>query len=301
MKNRDLWFFTGVSIGALSLTMVRRYRKRRNMEILTWQKQRCLDLDVLACPECRGVLIISPLPEGEGLHCRDCQIDYLVVDGIPQFILQKELTGMNKRFAQMYDWFSWIYVAFGKIGFAYIGMNEETARREITDRLDPQGGRILEVSIGPGVNLPYLVGRSDVGGIYGLDISPGQLNRCRDYVAHQNWDVHLDLGNAEQLPYQDNSFDGVFHIGGINFFNDKKAAIEEMIRVAKPGARILIADETEKGARAYEKIIPIFKDSFGGNRKPIVAPLDLVPPEMLETRLSEAWKGWLYCLEFRKP
>jgi hypothetical protein len=26
-----------------------------------------------------------------------------------------------------------------------------------------------------------------------------------------------------------------------------------------------------------------------------------VPPEMLETRLFDAWKGWFYCIEFRKP
>jgi len=74
-----------------------------------------------------------------------------------------------------------------------------------------------------------------------------------------------------------------------------------MIRVAKPGARILIADETEKGARGCEKFISGFRQSFGGRRQPIVAPLELMPPEMLETRAADVWKGWLYCLEFRKP
>jgi ubiquinone/menaquinone biosynthesis C-methylase UbiE len=180
-------------------------------------------------------------------------------------------------------------------------MPEEQARREITDRLDPKGGRVLEVSVGPGVNLPYLVGRPDVGEIYGLDLSPGQLNRCREYIAHQGWDIPLQLGSAEQLPYQNNTFDGVFHIGGINFFNDKKKAIEEMIRVAKPGARILIGDETEKGAQGYEKFIPGFKDSFGGKRDAIQPPIDLVPDAMLETRIFDIWKGWFYCIEFRKP
>jgi len=90
-------------------------------------------------------------------------------------------------------------------------------------------------------------------------------------------------------------------VGGINFFNDKKAAIDEMIRVARPGTRILIADESEKGARGYEKFIPGFKKSFSGQRAAIVAPVDLVPKTMLETRLFDVWKGWLYCLEFRKP
>jgi ubiquinone/menaquinone biosynthesis C-methylase UbiE len=223
------------------------------------------------------------------------------VDGIPRFLQPETLTGFNSRFSHLYDWFSWGYRLFSKVAFAYIGMDEETGRREITDRLDPQGGTVLEVSIGPGVNLPYIIDRPDVGGVYGLDISLGQLQRCQSYAAKKSWDVELFLGNGEQLPFRDDSFGGVFHVGGINFFNDKKAAIDEMIRVARPGARILIADETEKGAQGYEKFIPGFKKSFGGKREPIVAPLNLVPDRMCEKRLCDVWKGWLYCIEFRKP
>jgi len=262
-------------------------------------------LDVVACPVCHHPMTLQtdsndPIKTGY-LRCSHCQKDYAIAEGIPHFLASEELTGFNRRFARLYNWFSWIYRAFSKIAFAYIGMSEETGRREITDRLDPRGGRVLEVSIGPGVNLPYLVNRSDVGEIFGLDISSGQLQRCQSYVRKKGWEVELFLGNGEQLPFQDESFDGVFHVGGINFFNNKKAAIDEMIRVSKPGSRILIADETEKGARGYEKFIPGFKKSFNNKRNVIVPPIDLVPPEMLETRVFDVWKGWLYCLEFCKP
>jgi ubiquinone/menaquinone biosynthesis C-methylase UbiE/uncharacterized protein YbaR (Trm112 family) len=302
MKNKNSWFTVGTAIGAglLSYTLVR-HRHRVMAESLEWQKQRHPALDVFACPDCHGTLASVALVSGDGYHCSTCQKEYPVVGGIPHFIQPEKLTGLNKRFAGMYDWFSWGYRAFSKIAFAYIGMSEEEARREITDRLEPKGGRLLEVSIGPGVNLPYLVRRPDVGEIFGLDISPGQLYRCREYIAHRGWDVQLQLGNAEQLPYQDNSFNGVFHLGGINFFNDKKKAIEEMIRVAKPGTRILICDENEKGARAYERFLPSFKQAAGKQRPAVVPPVDLLPPEMQEVRLFEVWKGWMYCIEFRKP
>jgi ubiquinone/menaquinone biosynthesis C-methylase UbiE/uncharacterized protein YbaR (Trm112 family) len=261
-------------------------------------------LDLLACPACQQALILQADagdPAVEHLNCPHCMKNYVIVDGIPHFLTPAELTGLNRRFSILYNWFSWIYRIFSKIAFAYIGMCEETGRREITDRLDPHGGRVLEVSIGPGVNLPYLINRPDVGEIFGLDISLGQLQRCRSYVHIKRWEVELFLGNGEQLPFQDGSFDSVFHVGGINFFNNKKAAIDEIIRVARSGARILIADETEKGAQGYEKFIPGFKNSFGSKRNRIVAPVDLVPNEMLETCLFDVWKGWLYCLEFRKP
>lgn len=301
-RNRNVRVITGLAfgMGALSLVLARRYR-RVSAESLAWQKRLRPAQDVLACPVCHGALILVSLMDGEGYHRQTCQKGYPVVGGIPHFIQTEELVGMNKAFTQAYDWFSWGYRAFSNVAFAYIGISEEQARRQVTDRLEPNGGRVLEVSIGPGVNLPYLVGRTDVGEIFGLDISQGQLNRCREYVAHQGWDIHLDLGNAEQLPYQDNSFEGVFHLGGINFFNDKRKAIVEMIRVAKPGTRILICDENEKGARAYERFLPSFKRAAGSERETIAAPVDLVPSEMQELRLFEVWKGWMYCIEFRKP
>lgn len=268
---------------------------------------KCKTVDLLVCPQCHGKLefiAVEPATydcQTGNLYCRDCKKNFSIIGGIPYFIPPDQLTGFNRRFSLLYDWFSWIYTAFSKVAFAYIGMDEETGRREITDQLDPHGGLVLEVSIGPGVNLPYLVNRPDVGEVFGLDISLGQLKRCQKYVARQGWDVELFLGNGEQLPFCDEMFDGVFHVGGINFFNNKKAAIDEMIRVAKPGAKILIADETEKGAQGYEKIIPGFKKSFGGKRQEIVSPIDLVPDEMLEKKVFDVWKGWLYCIEFRKP
>jgi SAM-dependent methyltransferase len=223
-------------------------------------------LKLLACPTCNTLLTLEgtlgdPILTGN-LNCAHCARNYQITNGIPHFIESKNLTGFNRRFTGLYNWFSWIYRAFSKLAFAYIGMDEETGRREITDRLDPHSGRVLEVSVGPGVNLPYLVTRADVGEVFGLDISPGQLQRCQSYLTKKEWEVELFLGNGEQLPFQNESFEGVFHVGGINFFNNKKAAIDEMIRVAKPGARILIADETEKGAQGYEKFIPGFKSSF---------------------------------------
>jgi ubiquinone/menaquinone biosynthesis C-methylase UbiE/uncharacterized protein YbaR (Trm112 family) len=262
-------------------------------------------LDLLACPICQGSLYSSGSLAGEiesgCLICSVCSSAYHIEDGIPHFISLQSLSGLNRRFARMYDWFSWIYPAFSRLAFAYIGMSQETGRREITDRLEPHGGRVLEISIGPGVNLPYLVNRPDVGQLFGLDISIGQLRHCRKYLSKKGWTADLFLGNGEHLPFKDGSFDAVFHVGGINFFNNKQAAINEMVRVAAPGTRILIADETEKGAQGYEKFLPGFKKAFGSKRTPILPPIDLVPPGMQETRLFNVWKGWLYCIEFRKP
>lgn len=75
-----------------------------------------------------------------------------------------------------------------------------------------------------------------------------------------------------------------------------------MIRVAKPGAKIVIGDENERGARGYELTLPGFKRSFNGKRDTVKPPIEFVPAQMEDVHLDEtAWKGWLYILEFRKP
>jgi len=263
-------------------------------------------LDLLVCPTCHGELKLL-VSTGNGsfekgsLTCLSCQKIYPIKRGIPLFIREEDLTGLNKPITRMYDWFSWIYSAFSKIGFFFLGTSECRARHDVLDRLEPNGGKVLEVSIGPGVNLPFLLSSPAVGEVYGLDISIGQLNRCNALVRRKGWSVELFLGNGEQLPFIDNSFDSVFHIGGINFFSNKKQAIDEMIRVAKPGTKIIICDENESGAEWYEKFLPGFKNAFHGQRKVVTAPVDLIPDTMLDLKQGNIWNDFMYCLEFRKP
>jgi ubiquinone/menaquinone biosynthesis C-methylase UbiE len=87
-------------------------------------------------------------------------------------------------------------------------------------------------------------------------ISWGMLKRCRKRLAKWKRTAELFQGEAERLPFRDGIFDVVFHVGGINFFNDKARAIAEMIRVAKPGTKVVIVDETEKSLKKSTKRPP---------------------------------------------
>lgn len=255
--------------------------------------------DLLACPHCQGHVEWAR-SAGE-LRCPTCPRSFPVRDGIAHFIDSQDLGPLDRRFAHLYDWFSWFYPAFTRAGFALIGMSEGRGRRQVLDRLDPRGGRVLEVSIGPGSNLPFLLARRDVGEVHGLDISIGQLRRCRALVRRRGWHVPLYLASAESLPFQDAAFDAVLHIGGINFFDDKAQALAEMARVAKPGTRVVVVDENERAARGYERTLPGFRATFRQGRPPVSAPLADVPDGMQEVTVSDVWRGWFYCLEFVTP
>lgn len=265
-------------------------------------------LALLCCPVCRAGLSLREEDSGgaveEGhLLCSQCTHSFPIKKGIPRFIRPEDLSGLNRRFARHYDRLSYVYALFTKVAFLPMG-GERKARKEILDRLELNGGRTLEVSIGPGVNLPYLFESSTVGEVYGLDISLGQLDRCHSFVRRRGWEVDLFLGTAEALPFKDGHFDSVFHIGGINFFSNKKQAIEEMIRVARPGTKILIADETERVAKLYDRI-PGFSRSHEGKKADTAVPIRQLPGTMEDVRVQDIWKAHGqyhgYCLEFRKP
>jgi ubiquinone/menaquinone biosynthesis C-methylase UbiE len=265
-------------------------------------------LELLCCPICQSALSLrdergdGTVDEGD-LFCSHCERIFLIKNGIAYFIDPEELEGFNRRFASFYDWVSHIYALFTKAAFLAFG-GDRKARKEVLDRLELKGGRILEVSIGPGVNLPYLFESPGVGEVYGLDISAGQLARCNSLVAKRGWPVDLFLGTAEALPFRSACFDSVFHIGGINFFSGKKQAIDEMIRVARPGTKIVIADESARLAKLLS-VIGGFSRSKEGKKVDTSVPVHLVPETMEDTWVDGIWKAHGehhgYCLEFRKP
>jgi len=126
------------------------------------------------------------------------------------------------------------------------------------------------------------------------------LKRCQKNLKAWGMEAELFLGAAEYLPFDDEAFDVVFHMGGINFFSDKARAIQDMIRVAKPGTKIMIVDENDPVAQKYETT-PIVGKFYGNRREAISAPIDLVPAGMQEVKVRDVCNGDLYCLTFRKP
>ncbi len=221
-----------------------------------------------------------------------------VRDGIPAFLKPEDLTGDNGKYNHLYEMIGGFYDDIQRIFCALKGFDRDAYFRSYMSLLEVKpDDSVLETSVGTGLNYKYLPQGVKLSG---LDLSPEMLANCQVNLGRWEMDADLYLGNAESLPFADSSFDVVFHVGGINFFNDRAKAIREMIRVAKPGSLLLIADETEKHVK------DIFEKGPGGhlykNRKaPVSAPIDLIPPEMQEIHLEEMRYGDWYALTFRKP
>jgi ubiquinone/menaquinone biosynthesis C-methylase UbiE len=221
-----------------------------------------------------------------------------VRDGIPIFINEGAVTGQNKKYQAFYNRIAPGYDLAGNLYAFLKRQNLREMRSGYLEELDVrEQDRVLEVSVGTGLNLQFLPPSIQ---FYGLDLSWGMLQRCVRNLRKWNRDASLFCGEAENLPFKDASFDVVFHTGGINFFNDKERAIREMIRVAKPGTKSVISDETEKLVKGMYEKSPWGK-IFRNRSEPVCPSADLVPQNMQEVRLKEFRDGALYCLSFRKP
>lgn len=173
----------------------------------------------------------------------------------------------------------------------------EPLRRELVEMLDPEpGDQLLEVSVGTGGNLPFMCDRVGPSGrIFGMDISEGMLAQARKKLASIACTVELRHGLAEELPYQDNSFDAVLHLGGINFFTDRRRALEEMDRVARPGARIVVSDETVAPFGGLRGLLSGVILRLIPRLRP---PVELAPDPHPE--LHYLARGYIYALVWRK-
>jgi ubiquinone/menaquinone biosynthesis C-methylase UbiE len=246
--------------------------------------------------------LLSDPQTGESLELgSNCLINsksgrrYPIRDGIAVFL--QEVSGPNRKYQTMYDRLAPGYDIAERL---YYWISRKPDRRlEFIPELEiPAGGRVLEVSVGTGGNLPFLP--KDIE-FFGLDLSWGMLRKCSRRVRRWRRDANLFHGEAEQLPFRDAVFDCVYHVGGINFFSDKARAITEMIRVAKPGTKIMIVDETEKVVREQYRENPFTRRYYAGEDRSASAPIDLVPAEMRETQARLVSAGNEYCLTFRKP
>ena len=223
---------------------------------------------------------------------------FRIRDGIPLLLDESQVSGFNQRYQGLYNRIAGLYDAGIRL-FAYVaGGGEEHFRGEYLRELEVQDSdRVLEVSIGTGANLHYLPVKASC---LGLDLSWGMLKRCQRNLKRWHLEAELILGNAEELPLRDESFDAVFHVGGINAFNDRAKAIREMIRVARAETKIVIVDET---AQLIESLawVPGVRRLLREHGERFSAPVGLVPEGMRDVRVTELAKGNMYCLTFRKP
>lgn len=224
---------------------------------------------------------------------------YPVQDGIVHFLVPQQVIGLNLKYQNLYDRIAWLYDASFRLFQVLRPSVANELRASLFQEIEiRENASVLEVSIGTGLNLPAFPASVDY---YGLDLSLGMLRRCQRNLRKWRRSARLAWGEAEHLPYPADAFDIVFHVGGINFFSDPALSIREMIRVARPGTRIVIADETEEVVEKQYARTPFLRRFFRNRPNKVTPPRELVPSAMIDLCYRELHRGNVYCLSFRKP
>jgi arsenite methyltransferase len=112
-------------------------------------------------------------------------------------------------------------------------------------RLAP-GERVLDLGSGAGTDSLVAAQMVGAGGrVTGIDMTPEMLARARAAAAELGAaNVEFVQGEAERLPFPDESFDVAISNGVVDLIPDKDAVFAELYRVLVPGGRIQIADVT---------------------------------------------------------
>jgi demethylmenaquinone methyltransferase / 2-methoxy-6-polyprenyl-1,4-benzoquinol methylase len=111
-------------------------------------------------------------------------------------------------------------------------------RRALVDEVTPRAGeRILDVATGTGMVAAELRRRADCS-VVGLDQSTEMLASARARFAKDGARVELVEGQAEQLPFADESFDALTFTYLLRYVDDPPATLRELARVVRPGGRV---------------------------------------------------------------
>lgn len=125
---------------------------------------------------------------------------------------------------------------------------DQSWRRKTVSRLDLKpGSRILDLATGTGDMALEVLRQEPGASVVGLDPSAEMLAVGREKIAGQGLSEQIEMqqGEAETLPFDDDSFDGVCISYGIRNVADRGAGLREMARVTRPDGRIAILEATD--------------------------------------------------------
>jgi ubiquinone/menaquinone biosynthesis C-methylase UbiE len=118
-------------------------------------------------------------------------------------------------------------------------------------QVDISGKRVLEVSCGHGGGASYLTRTLHPASYTGLDLNKVGIEFCKK--RHNLPGLDFVQGNAESLPFADQSFDAVINVEAAVHYVDFARFLTEVARVLRPGGHFLYADFRDvEGVAAWE-------------------------------------------------
>ena len=154
---------------------------------------------------------------------------------------------------------------FDRIAGTYDGLNHGLSlsidrrwRRKTVARMKPVR-HVLDVAIGTADLTIEMLRRGMAQRVTGIDLSTKMMaiGKCKVERLKLK-EVEFVYGNAQQMPFEDNAFDGVTCAFGCRNFSDLDAGLREMYRVLKPGGQVTILEFSYPSNRLVRALYNIY-------------------------------------------
>jgi ubiquinone/menaquinone biosynthesis C-methylase UbiE/uncharacterized protein YbaR (Trm112 family) len=209
--------------------------------IMVAAKSELNGLAVYVCPACKHKLELSE----NVLRCGAGKINYPVVGGIPDFLLEdREQTlspfmhSMMTSIVRLYETPLW-YVPILKLAGGKDAPSYGEVIRMMVTLMDVHHGMLLDAACGPGTWGRRLA--SPAMEVYGIDISWSMLRQGVRVADNQRINnIRFAHARVESLPFIDRQFDAAYCGGALHGFPDTVGSLREIGRTLKPGAPLVV-------------------------------------------------------------
>jgi len=127
-------------------------------------------------------------------------------------------------------------------------------QRLLIERIGPvRGLHVLDVGCGDGVLATKLAAAGAT--VTGLDVAPAMLAAARERAAKAGVSLTLLHGDAERLPFENDSFDIIISVATLCFSKDAAVPLREMARCLRTGGRLVLGELANRNAWAAQRRI----------------------------------------------
>lgn len=181
--------------------------------------------------------------------------------------------GKKEQVTKMFDTISGDYDGLNRVISFGIDIKWRKKVVKIVKNSNPQS--VLDIATGTG-DLAINLAQTDATKIIGLDISSGMLDIGKEKIKRKNLDskIEMVLGDSENMPFEDNSFDAITVAFGVRNFETLENGLKEILRVLKPGGAFVILETSmpdktpyKQGYNFYTKnILPLIGRTFSKDK-----------------------------------
>lgn len=182
-------------------------------------------------------------------------------------------SGKKEQVTQMFDTISGNYDGLNRI--ISLGIDTSWRKKVVALVGEKKPKKVLDVATGTG-DLAIQMANMGVEKIVGLDISPKMLDVGKNKIIAENLQEHIDMvvGDSENLPFKDNTFDAITVAFGVRNFENLDAGLKEIQRVLKPNGRFVVLETSvptkfpfKQGYTVYSKyILPFIGKLFSKDK-----------------------------------